>query len=58
VAHSDSGVRGHWSLEAVEETIDAYALPDDDKDALWLWASGRADRHVVATRTHIQLVPG
>ena len=28
----------------VERTTDAYALDDEEKDALWLWASGRRNR--------------
>jgi hypothetical protein len=31
-------------MELVERTIDACVLDRDEKDALWLWASGRHDR--------------
>jgi hypothetical protein len=46
------------NMHVVEDMIDASALPGEDKDALWLWASGRADRHIVPTRARVQLVPG
>lgn len=36
----DAGV----DMGVVERTIDDYALDREEKDALWLWASGRRDR--------------
>ncbi|CAN5461541.1 hypothetical protein BH20ACT17_BH20ACT17_00250 [soil metagenome] len=33
-------------MRAIEGTIDDYALDEEEKDALWLWASGRRSRHV------------
>ena len=33
-------------MDVVERTIGAYALDPEEKDALWLWASGRRDRLV------------
>jgi hypothetical protein len=53
------------NMQVVEDMIDAYALPDEDKDALWLWASGpharlmsnRADGRTVDSRPLVQFVP-
>jgi len=33
------------NMRTIEGTIDTYALDEEEKDALWLWASGRRDRH-------------
>jgi hypothetical protein len=36
---------GHADMVVVEHAIAAaYALDGEEKDALWLWASGRRDR--------------
>jgi hypothetical protein len=38
-------LEGHADMSVVERTIDdQYALDRDQKDALWLWASGRRTR--------------
>lgn len=31
-------------MELIERAIDGCVLDRDEKDALWLWASGRGDR--------------
>jgi hypothetical protein len=33
-------------MDVVERAIDTYALDSEEKDALWLWASGRRDCRV------------
>jgi hypothetical protein len=34
----------HVDMGLVERVIDASALGRDERDALWLWASGRSER--------------
>jgi hypothetical protein len=43
-ARVDELLDAHADMELVERTIDACVLDRDEKDALWLWASGRHDR--------------
>jgi hypothetical protein len=40
----DELLDAHVDIGVVEVTIDAFALSREEKDALWLWASGQRDR--------------
>ncbi len=43
-ARVDELLDAHADMGVVERAIDASALNGEEKDALWLWASGRRDR--------------
>ena len=46
-ARIDDLLAGHADMGVVEHAIAAAdALDGEEKDALWLWASGRRDRHL------------
>jgi hypothetical protein len=42
-ARVDELLDARADMEAVERAIDVCVLDRDEKDALWLWASGRHD---------------
>jgi hypothetical protein len=43
-ARVDELLDARADMEVVEQAIDACGLDRDEKDALWLWASGRRQR--------------
>jgi hypothetical protein len=43
-ARVDELLDARADMEVVEQEIDACGLDRDEKDALWLWASGRRER--------------
>ena len=52
----DELLDAHTNMRAIECTIDDYALDGEEKDALWLWASGR--RHRLASDASDRLILG
>jgi len=54
----DELVETHADMGVVERTIDTYALGREEKDALWLWASGRRDRLATHGDRPQPVIPG